>query len=85
MISLPNNTFELCRVGDLWQIDLARQVFLPPDVQSILSIPLSSCLPRDRLVWPYTPKGKFTVCIAYKISLDEAMNSGVGEPANGDT
>ena len=33
----------------------------------------------------YTPKGKYTVCSAYKIALDKAMNSGVGEPSNGDT
>ena len=92
MISPPNNIFELSRVTDLidplkceWQTDLVRQVFLQPDVQSILSIPLSSCLPRDRLVWAYTPKGKFTVRSVYKISLDKAMNSGVGEPSNGDT
>ena len=52
VISLPNNTFELSRVSDLidplkceWQTDLVRQVFLQPDVQSILSIPFSSCLP----------------------------------------
>ena len=92
VISLPNNTFELSRVSDLidplkceWQTDLVRQVFLPPDVQSILSIPLSSCLPQDWLVWAYTPKGKFTVRGSYKIALDKAMNSGVGEPSNGDT
>ena len=84
--------FELSRVNDLigplkceWKTNLVRQVFPPPDVQSILSIPLSSCLPRDRLVWAYTPKGKFTVRSAYKTALDEAMNSGVGEPSNGDT
>ena len=92
VISPPNNTFELSRVSDLidslkceWRTDLVRQVFLQPDVQSILSIPLSSCLPRGRLVWAYTPKGKFTVRSVYKISLDKAMNSGVGEPSNGDT
>ena len=62
-----------------------RQVFLQPDVQSILSIPLSSCLPQDKLVWAYTPKGKFTVRSVYKITLDKAMNSGVGKPLNGDT
>ena len=92
MISPPNNTFELSGVSDLidplkceWHTDLVRQVFLEPDVQSILSIPLSSCLPQDRLVWAYTPKGKFTVHSVYKIALDKAMNSGVGEPSSGDT
>ena len=92
VITLPNITFELSRVNDLidplkceWQTDVVRQVFLQPDVQSILGIPLSSCLPRDRLVWAYTPKGKFTVHRVYKIALDKAMNSGVGESLNGDT
>ena len=91
VISLPNNTFELSRVSDLFdplkckrQTDLVRQVFLQPDVQSILSIPLSSCLPRDQLVLAYTPKRKFTIHSVYKIALDKAMNSGVGEPSNGD-
>ena len=36
-------------------------------------------------MWAYTPKGKFTVRSVYKIALDKAMNSGVGEPSNGDT
>ena len=92
VISLPNNTFELSRVYDLidplkceWQTDLVRQVFLHPNVQSILSIPLCSCLPRDRLVWAYTPKEKFTIRSVYKIALDKAMNSKVGEPLNGVT
>ena len=77
VISLPNKTFELSRVSDLidplkceWQIDLVRQVFLQPDVQSILSKPLGSCLPRDQLVLAYTPKGKFTIHCVYKIAFD---------------
>ena len=92
VITLPNNTFELSRVNDLidplkceWQTDVVRQVFLLPDVQSILSMPLSSCLPRGKLAWAYTPKGKFTVQSVYKIALDKAMNSGVGESLIGDT
>ena len=54
LISPPNNTFELSRASDLidplkceWQSDLVRQIFLPPNVQSILSLFLSSCLPQD--------------------------------------
>ena len=92
VISPANNTFELCRVGDLidplkyeWQTGLVRQVFLRLDVQSVLSIPLSFFLPRDRLVWVCTPKRKFTVCGVYVVALDKAMNSGVGEPSNGDS
>ena len=36
-------------------------------------------------MWAYTPKEKFTVRSAYKIALDEAMDSRVGEPSNDDT
>ena len=77
LISPPNNTFERSRSSDLidplkceWQTDLVRQIFLPPNVQSILSIFFSSYLPQDQLVWAYTPKEKFTVRSAYKIALD---------------
>ena len=49
---------------------LVRQIFLRPNVQSILSIFFSSYLPQDQLVWTYTPKEKFTVRSAYKIALD---------------
>ena len=52
------------------ETDLVRQIFLPPNVQSILSIFFSSYLPQDQLVWAYTPKEKFTVRSAYKIALD---------------
>ena len=54
LISQINNTFELSRASDLidplkceWQSDLVWQIFLPPNVQSILSLFLSSCLLQD--------------------------------------
>ena len=50
-----------------WREELVRQIFIPSDVHSILSIPLSVHLPYDRLVWAYTSKGQFTVCSAYKL------------------
>ena len=40
-----------------WRDELVRQVFLPVDVHSILSIPLSVCMPRDKVVWAFTSKG----------------------------
>ena len=64
---------------------LVRQIFLPPNVQSILSIFCSSYLPQDQLVWTYTPKEKFTVRSAYKIALDRdgtrIQSGGGGEEA----
>ena len=52
-----------------WHEELVRQTFIPTNVEVILSIPLSSRLPRDRLVWALTPKGSFTVKSVYKIAV----------------
>ena len=56
-----------------WHDELVRQVFLLADVHSILSIPLSVRMPRDKLVWAFTLKGNFTVCSAYKIVVVDFM------------
>lgn len=52
-----------------WKAKLVKQSFIATDAQAILSIPLSACLLEDKLVWAYTPKGKFTVCSAYKLAI----------------
>ena len=79
---IPLNFPELVTSGkQIWW----GKFFSCPNVQFILSIPLSSCLPWDRLVSVYTPKGKFTICSAYNNALEEAMNSKVDEPSNSDT
>lgn len=52
---------------------------------AILSIPLSSQLPKDRLVWAYTwPKGNFTVRSSYKVVNVMSLSSTpfLGEPSN---
>ena len=86
---IPLNFPELVTLLIPWSVN-GKQIgwgkfFYPPKVQSILSIFLSSCLPQDEVVWAYIPKEKFTVHSAYKIALDKAMNSRVGEPSNDDT
>ena len=55
-----------------WQGDLIRHTFSPDDAWSIMSIPLSSKLPPDRLIWAYTSKGNFMVRSAYKIALSSS-------------
>lgn len=32
---------------------------------------LSACLPKDKLVWEFTPKGKFTISSAYKLAISD--------------
>ena len=44
-----------------WKVDLIRDVFLEHEVDSILSIPLSTLLPADKLVWTAIANGKFSV------------------------
>lgn len=58
-----------------WSSDIIHLFFSPDDAFAIMSIPLSSRLPRDRLVWAYTPKWNFTVRSAYKVALSLATTS----------
>nr|POE48570.1 hypothetical protein CFP56_65389 [Quercus suber] len=55
------------------------------DAISILSIPLSSCLPHNRLVWAYTPKGRFTIRSAYKLVVIEFLVESMAGSSNADT
>ena len=67
-----------------WHDPLMRQIFIPTNVQSILSIPLSVRMPQDRLVWAFTPKGNFTICNAYKIVVAESMETCMEGTSNGE-
>ena len=68
--------------GD-WNVHVINQLFLPTDVISILSIPLSHHKPRDELVWAYTPRGNFTVNNAYKVAISMARCNPVAETSHG--
>ena len=61
---------------------MIQQFFTPQDVEAILSIPLSSRLPRERLVWAYTPKGIFSVKSAYKLARYLCANAIDSEASN---
>lgn len=52
-----------------WKAELIREIFLPHEVDSILSIPLSPRLPEDSKVWAWSKIGLFTVRSAYGVSL----------------
>ena len=51
-----------------WDVAKIRRMFLPHEANVILGIPLSPWLPRDSLIWAWTPKGMFTVNSAYKVA-----------------
>ncbi|XP_062017671.1 uncharacterized protein LOC133734024 [Rosa rugosa] len=62
---------ELC-VADLidqedkvWLVDLLNELFIPGEVELIASIPLSTRLVEDRLVWHYDKKGIYNVRSGY--------------------
>ena len=51
-----------------WKADLIREVFLEHEADSILSIPLSTLLPADKLVWTVAANGKFNVKSAFNLA-----------------
>nr|POF17214.1 hypothetical protein CFP56_56098 [Quercus suber] len=60
--------FEDAKVLDLinpisrkWEIDLIRGLFLPEEVELILSIPLSHRPTEDKVIWPYNSSGAYSV------------------------
>ncbi|KAL4603074.1 hypothetical protein ACB092_10G099600 [Castanea dentata] len=62
-----------------WNVSLISQIFPPDDVACILGIPLSEHKPRDRIIWAYTPKGKFTVNSAYKVAMSMTQGNSDAE------
>ena len=50
-----------------WKSDIIHEVFLPFDVEAILSIPLSPSLPADKLIWTYTSSGGL-LSSAYRVA-----------------
>ena len=61
-----------------WKSNVLATLFLPYEVDIIQSIPLSSRLPEDKLVWAESPNGKFSVHSAYVVAtrLSLIPNSG---------
>lgn len=60
------------------KVDLIRVAFLPFEAETILRIPLSHNLPKDKIIWLGNSRGEFTVKSAYHIAhkLVEANDEG---------
>ena len=58
-----------------WKTQIIDAIFLPHEAELIKSIPLSSCLPEDTIVWAATPNGLFTVRSAYRLAMEESRSS----------
>lgn len=50
-----------------WNVGLVRSIFLPLEVEAILSIPISPMNPVDAQVWAKTTNGIFSIKSAYKV------------------
>jgi len=58
-----------------WKDEEVRQMFLPHEAKKIFSIPISSRLPYDSLIWSKTPLGLFCTRSAYRLLANEALAS----------
>ncbi|KAL4627066.1 hypothetical protein ACB092_05G140400 [Castanea dentata] len=67
-----------------WIANLVRELFINFEAETILSIPPSIRMPRDKMVWAGTPNGQFTVKSAYWLaqSMSRADHEGLSG-ANG--
>jgi hypothetical protein len=81
---------ENARVADLidfenkrWNVPLIVASFNAEEAEVIRNIPLSPCLPRDRLIWRGTKNGIFTVRSAYHMEV-ERKRAAKGECSNPD-
>ena len=68
---------ELLREGSMeWDIELVKRLFLPQDVEAILSTPLSVSAAADRMVWVEDKKGRFSVKSAYRLARETEAEDG---------
>ena len=59
-------------VNGSWKDEEIQKMFLPHEAKKILSIPISSRLPHDSLIWSKTPSGIFSTRSAYRLLANEA-------------
>ena len=63
--------YELLKEGSKeWDIELLRRLFLPQDVEAILSTPINDLVAIDRMIWVEDKKGRFTVKSAYRLARE---------------
>ena len=91
VISPPNNNPKFPMVSALidlltkwWNVSLVKTSFLPFEVDSILRIPLSYSMPKDKLIWLGNKRGEFTGKSAYHIAFNLLETKKGGECSSGD-
>ena len=56
-----------------WLQEAIDNIFIPHEAAVIKSIPLSFCDCDDKMFWPYSPEGKYTVNSAYRLLMEEEL------------
>ncbi|KAL0009671.1 hypothetical protein SO802_004779 [Lithocarpus litseifolius] len=56
-----------------WLLEAIDNIFLPHEAAAIKSIPLSLKECEDKMFWPHSPDGKYSVRSAYKLLMEEAL------------
>ena len=57
-----------------WDVDLLHALFKPEEVQLIRGISLGDVSARDRMIWPHTQSGTYTVKSGYNLLSKEKEN-----------
>ena len=68
--------------GKEWDIELVRGLFLPQDVEAILSTSISESVSIDRMVWAKEKKGRFIVRRAYRLAREIEAEGGNASCSN---
>ncbi|XP_065634479.1 uncharacterized protein LOC136069649 [Quercus suber] len=66
-----------------WKMQVIDTLFLPHEAENIKSIPLSTHLPPDKLIWAATTNGLFSVRSAYRLAMENSQAENVGSSSNG--
>ena len=63
--------------------DSFQDLFLPRDIELIESIPLSSIQAEDKLVWPFSPSGSYSVKSGYNFLYEsQSFDTNEYQPKN---
>ena len=57
-----------------WDVDLLQALFKPDEVQLIRGISLGDVSARDRIIWPHTQSGTYSVKSGYYLLSKEKEN-----------
>ena len=61
-----------------WKATVIDTLFLPHEAEVIKSIPISSRLPPDKIIWTKTRNGLFIVRNAYKLAVNQSFSANRG-------